>query len=138
MTTDRGSLSIEYVIITPFVFLIFGLIYAFGRVASVDGSLDTGTRDGARAASIAPNAIVAQQAAARAVQQELGSGTSTCASTLNVSISGRFAAGSTITVHASCNYKLSDVLFVPSAIAAGNLTVRSQFSAVVDPNRSLG
>jgi Flp pilus assembly protein TadG len=138
VTRDSGSLSIEYVIITPFVFLVFGLIYAFGRVSAVDGSLDTGTRDAARAASIAPSFDQAQQAALDSVESELGNGTSTCRSTLAVDITGNFAAGQTITVHASCDYDLSDILYLPSVIAPGNITVHSQFSAVVDPNRSLG
>jgi Flp pilus assembly protein TadG len=135
---DRGSLSIEYVIITPFVFLVFGLIYAFGRVSAVDNSLDTGTRDAARAASIASSLDQAKQVAMNAVESELGNGTSTCRSTLVVEITGNFAPDNTITVHASCDYDLSDILYLPSVIAPGNITVHSQFSAVVDPNRSLG
>ena len=138
MRRDRGSLSIEYVIITPFLFIVFGLIYAFGRVSAVDNSLDTGTRDAARAASLARDADQAQQVAVHAVQAELGNGTSTCLSSLTVDITGTFAAGNTITVEASCDYKLSDVMLLPDVIAPGNLTVHSQFSAVVDPNRSLG
>jgi Flp pilus assembly protein TadG len=139
MSRDRGSLSIEYVIITPFVFLVFGLIYAFGRVSAVDGSLDTGTRDAARAASLAADPAQAQDVAERAVRAEIGNGTSTCRSTLSVEITPKnFAAGDTITVQASCRYDLSDILYLPSVVAPGTITVHSQFSAVVDPNRSLG
>jgi Flp pilus assembly protein TadG len=136
---DRGSLSIEYVIITPFVFLVFGLIYAFGRVSSVDNSLDTGTRDAARAASLASSEDQAQRVAESAVRTELGTGTSTCLSTIQVKIIGQFAVGNTITVQAQCDYALADVLDVPAFVTGDRtITVHSQFSVVVDPNRSLG
>jgi Flp pilus assembly protein TadG len=141
--TDRGSLSIEYVIITPVIFLVFGLIYVFGRVASVDNSLDTGTRDGARAASFTSTTVQAHDVAERAIKADLGSGTSTCQNTLQVTIIAPgggvdLVPGTTLTVQASCTYQTADVLYLPGALAPGGIDVQSQFSVVVDLNRSLG
>lgn len=136
MSRDRGSLSIEYVIITPLVFLVFGLIWAFGRVSSVDNSLDAGTRDAARAASLAADKAQAQAVAEQAVQAGIGNDTSTCLSTLRVDVSGAFTAGSTITVKSTCSYDLSDVLSLGAL--PGQVNVTAQFSVVIDPNRSLG
>jgi Flp pilus assembly protein TadG len=144
VSSDRGSLSIEYVILTPVIFLVFGLIYVFGRVASVDNSLDTGTRDGARAASFTSTVQQAHDVAESAVRTELGTGTSTCRSTLNVVIDAPaggddLVPGETITVASTCAYKLADVLDVPAFVTGDKLIhVQSTFSVVVDPNRSLG
>lgn len=140
---DRGSLSIEYVILTPVIFLVFGLIYVFGRVASVDNSLETGTRDGARAASLTSTVQLAHDAAESAIRTELGTGTSTCLNTLNVDIEApgdgvNLSPGETITVVSTCAYKLADVLDVPAFTTGDKLIhVQSTFSVVVDPNRSL-
>ena len=50
---EDGSLAIEMAIIVPSILLIFGLIYAYGRAAQVNGSMESGTRDAARSATIA-------------------------------------------------------------------------------------
>jgi Flp pilus assembly protein TadG len=131
---DRGSLSVEYVIITPLLFLVFALIYVFGRIAQVDGVLDAGTRDAARVATQAPSYAQAQQAAERVVREEVGTGSSKCSDTLDVSVSNNFSPGATITVRATCSYPVSDA-GLPGA--PGTLTVTSQFSSVLDPNRTV-
>lgn len=132
---DRGSLSIEYVIITPMIFFVFALIYVFARIAEVDGLLDAGTRDAARVASVAPDYDHAVAAARQTVLDEIRNGSQTCTSTLRVTVSDNFAPGNTINVTASCTYPVSDA-GVPGA--PGTLTVHSQFSTVIDPNRSVG
>jgi Flp pilus assembly protein TadG len=130
---DRGSLSIEYVFFTPMVFLVFALIYVFARVAQVNGVLDTGTRDAARVATQAFSYSAAQQAAERVVREEVGTGSGECLSTLQVDVSRNFQPGQTITVTARCTYPISDA-GLPGA--PGDLHVTSEFSSVLDPNRS--
>lgn len=131
---DRGTLSVEYVIITPMIFLVFALIYVFGRIAQVDGVLDAGTRDAARVATQAPSYQQAAQAAEKVVRQEVGTGSAKCLNSLTVSVSDNFAPGNTITVTATCSYAVSDA-GLPGA--PGSLTVTSQFSSVLDPNKTL-
>jgi Flp pilus assembly protein TadG len=130
---DRGSLSIEYVILTPMIFFVLALIYVFARMAEVNGVLDAGTRDATRVASLAGSEPEAQRLAEQTVAQELNGRSATCKSSLTVDILGDFAPGNTITVKAQCSYPISDA-GVPGA--PGTLTVHSQFSTIIDPNKS--
>ena len=132
---ECGSLSIEYVILVPVVFLVFALIYVFARMSEVSGVLDAGTRDAARVASLAANAQQAHDLAVRTIRDELNGRSATCDRTLRVDPITGFGPGRTITVRATCEYPIADA-GVPGA--PGTLTVHSQFSAMIDPNRSLG
>lgn len=131
---DRGSISIEFVIVTPIFFLVLALIYAFGRVAQVNGVLDTGTRDAARVATQADSYQAAKTAAENVVREEVGTGSKNCQDTLQVDVSDNFRPGQPITVTAKCTYSLSD-LGVPGAPAS--LTVSSQFTSFLDPNKTI-
>lgn len=131
---DRGSLSIEYVILVPLVLLVVALIYVFGRVANIGGVLDASTRDATRVASEAPDYAQAKASATQIVRSAIGGASSTCKSTLRVTITDNFAPGNTITVRARCRYTISDA-GLPGA--PGSLTVTSTFSSIIDPNRTL-
>lgn len=142
--TDRGSIAIEYVIAAPLVLLVFALIFAFARVGEVDGELDTATRDAARTVTQLPDLAQAQQVAQRVVAEQLGdAGEGGCsASTVQVDVTATRpdghpdrvpAPGDTVTVTAVCPYSLAD-LGLP--IPMGDLHAHSQFSSVVDPNRT--
>ena len=141
---DRGSIAIEYVIAAPIVLLVFALVFAFARVGEVNGQLDTATRDAARTVTQLPDLTQAGQVAQRVVADQLGpEGEGGCsASTVQVDVTAtrpdghddQFPApGDTVTVTASCPYSLAD-LGLP--IPMGDLTAHSQFSSVVDPNRT--
>jgi Flp pilus assembly protein TadG len=142
--TDRGSIAIEYVIAAPLVLLVFALIFAFARVGEVNGQLDTATRDAARTVTQLPDLTQAQQVAQRVVADQLGTeGEGGCsAGTVTVHVTAtrpdgkedQFPVpGDTVTVTASCPYSLAD-LGLP--VPMGDLTAHSQFSSVVDPNRT--
>lgn len=132
---DRGSLAVEFVIVAPMLLLVLALIYVFARVAEVNGVLDTGTRDAARVATQAFTYAQARTAARRVVAEEVGGGSAECLRTLEVTVSDNFLPGRTITVTARCTYPLSDA-GLPGA--PGSLTVSSDFSSVLDPNRGVG
>lgn len=131
---ERGALSVEYVIVTPLFFLVFALIFVYARVAQVNGVLDAGTRDAARVATQAGSYAQAVDAATRVVREEVGTGSRRCLATLEVSVSPDFRPGRTITVTATCRYPISDAA-IPGA--PGELRVRSEFSSVLDPNRTV-
>ncbi|HVU91344.1 MAG TPA: TadE/TadG family type IV pilus assembly protein [Jatrophihabitans sp.] len=141
---DRGSLAIEYVIAAPLLLLVFALIFAFARVGEVDGQLDSATRDAARTVTQLPDLSQAAAVAHRVVADQLGSeGEGGCsAGTVRVAVTATRpdgqpdavpAPGDTVTVTSSCPYSLTD-LGLP--VPMGDLTAHSQFSSVVDPNRS--
>ncbi len=131
---ERGSLSVELAMIAPALLLIFGLIFAYGRVGQVNGLLDSGTRDGARSATNARSYEEARQQATDAVRDAIRQAPPDCVSSLKVQLIGRFAMGSPITVTATCTYGLSDI-GLPGA--PGTVHPTSSFTSMLDPNRGL-
>ena len=132
---DRGSLAVELAIIMPLLLLLLALIYAYGRVAQANGTLEAGTRDGARAASQARSGDDAQAAAERAVRDSLGPGATRCLDTLQVRLrEPQLQAGFPVTVRSTCVYPLAD-LGLPGV--PGDVTISSSFTSPVDPNRGV-
>jgi Flp pilus assembly protein TadG len=141
---DRGSLAIEYVLVAPLFLLVFALIFAYARVTTLNSELDSATRDAARLVTQLPDLSPGnvQARASDAVRQDIGSGSGGCNSgnvvvtvTSNDPDAQTYAPGDTITVRASCGYSLSDLGLPVGGV--GDLTARSQFSSVIDPNRSV-
>jgi Flp pilus assembly protein TadG len=85
---QRGSISVELVVLAPGLALLLLLIAAGARVVEVQGHIDGAARDAARAASAARSYTQAVQAAQRAAQADLGP-TSLCAPrTVGVRVAG--------------------------------------------------
>jgi Flp pilus assembly protein TadG len=131
---ERGSLAIEMAIITPSLLLFFGLIYAYGRAAQVNGTLESGTRDAARSATIARSYDEAQERAETVVRAAITDMPRSCQNTVRVSVSRNFQPGEPITVDVECDYLLSD-LGLPGA--PGDITAKSSFTSMLDPYRGL-
>lgn len=130
---ERGTIAIEMVFAVPAFLLIFGLIFAYGRVAQTNGTLEAGTRDAARAATIArsrDDAVVRATAAVREAMRR----TPDCLNSLSVTLSPDFAAGDPVTVVATCSYSLADI-GLPGGI--GTVSPRSTFTSMLDPNRGV-
>lgn len=91
--TQRGSMSVELVVVAPGLILLLLLVGAAGRMVEAQGHLDGAARDAARAASLAQSAPQAGQAALQAAQADLG-GTSWCAAgSVQAQVAGFPAAG---------------------------------------------
>ncbi|GAA1936104.1 TadE/TadG family type IV pilus assembly protein [Nocardioides marmoribigeumensis] len=131
---ERGSMAIEMAIIIPSLLLIFGLIYAYGRAAQVNGTLESGTRDAARSATIARSYDEAKDRARRVVDAAIVDLPRSCRQSVRVTVSDNFVPGEPITVDAECDYALSD-LGLPGA--PGDITARSSFTSMLDPYRGL-
>ena len=149
MSDDRGSLAIEYVIVAPLFLIVFGLIFSFARVSQLDGRLDAGARDAARAVSIAPDLGSGSvlRVAQESVRDELGSGAGGCNSdnvvvrvdgldpdTGGVVSNGDLQPGEIARVTVTCKYSLSD-LGLPIPGLSG-LTASAVFASIIDPDRS--
>jgi Flp pilus assembly protein TadG len=126
---------VEFVIVIPILFLVFALIYAFGQKVQADGLLDSGARDGARAASQARSFDEAQRVATLAVTSVIGGSSAECSNSLVVSVddgdASQFEPGQPVTVDASCNYHVY--------LAGVTLTLKpkSSFSSQLDVNRGV-
>lgn len=132
-TADTGSLALELVVVLPVLMLLLALVYGFGQVSQLRGTLEAGTRDAARSASQARTADDAEQVATSAVLSSVGAG-SACGASLDVHLVGAFAAGTPVTVRATCTSPLGD-LGLPGL--PGDVTTSSVFSSPVDPDRGL-
>lgn len=132
-SSDRGSIAIEMAFLVPVLLLILALVWAYGRVAWANGHLDSGVRDAARVATQARSLAEAQEAAVRVVG-EATEAVPPCRSTLEVSVQGTWQPGATITVSASCLYRLDDI-GLPGV--AGEMNPSTQFSSVLDRHRGV-
>lgn len=132
--SETGTLAVEMAIIVPSILLIFGLIFAYGRAASVNGYLESGTRDAARAATLARSYAEAEDRAREILREATQGLPQACQDTLDVNLSEPFAAGEPITVSTSCSYGLADI-GLPGA--PGTITPESSFTSMLDPYRGV-
>jgi len=131
---ERGSLAIEMAMIAPGLLLIFGLIFAYGRAAQVNGTLESGTRDAARSVTLARSYDEALDRANAVVLDALSDAPQSCQDSLVLRIVGDYQPGEPVTVSTQCTYQLSD-LGLPGA--PGTLTAKSSFTSMLDPYRGL-
>lgn len=131
---ESGSLAIELAMIAPGILLIFALIYAYGRAAQVNGTLESGTRDAARSVTLARSYDDALARANAVLLDALARTPQSCQDSLTLRIVGDYEPGEPVTVDAECTYDLSD-LGLPGA--PGTLTAKSSFTSMLDPYRGL-
>lgn len=127
-------MAVELAFIAPVLLLLLALVFGYGRVAQVNGVMEAGTRDGARAASQARTVEDAERLARDAVVSSLPAAGQRCLASLEVVVVGRFDAGLPVKVRSQCRYPLGD-LGLPGL--PGEVTVSSSFSSPVDPNRGV-
>jgi len=132
--SQRGSMAVEMALIVPGLLLIFGLIFAYGRAAGVNGTLESGTRDGARSATMARSYDEARQLAHDAIADAIATAPQACQDSLQVTVSDNFDPGEAITVTATCTYGLSDI-GLPGA--PGTIRPTSSFTSMLDPYRGV-
>jgi len=68
---DRGSVTVELVLLAPVLLAVLGLIVGLGRIADAGGLVTGAARDGARAASLARTPAAAAAAARTAAAGDL-------------------------------------------------------------------
>ena len=128
---ERGSMAIELAMAAPALVLVLLLVFAYGRAAGVNGTLESGTRDAARSATFSRSYAEAEDRARTVVRAAVKDDVPPRGlDSLEVSVSTTFAAGEPVTVSASCRYDLAD-LGLPGA--PGEITPESSFTSVLDP-----
>ena len=128
-------MAIELAMAAPALLLVLLLVFAYGRAAAVNGTLESGTRDAARSATFSRSYAEAEQRAhavvVAAVEDDVPD---RCLDSLQVLVSDTFAPGRPVTVSATCRYDLAD-LGLPGA--PGQLSPESSFTSMLDPNRGV-
>ena len=111
--SERGSMSVELVVVAPGLIGLLLLVGAGGRVVEAQGHLDGAARDAARAASLAVSPAQASQLALQAAQADLGTTSWCAAGSVQVLVAGfpaggqLVAAGDDITVTVECDVNMS-------------------------------
>jgi Flp pilus assembly protein TadG len=131
---ESGSLAVEMAMVTPGLLLIFALIFAYGRAGQVNGTLESGTRDAARSATLARSYDEALDRAGAVLLDAIANTPQSCQDSVDLDIVGDYEPGAPITVRARCTYDLSD-LGLPGA--PGDITAESSFTSMLDPYRGV-
>lgn len=132
---ERGSASIEAVVVGPVVVLLLCLVIFGGRVAMAHQSVQGIAADAARAASLARTSSQARSAAAQAVEAGLAQRQPCASHDLDLDVSG-FAkpvgTPASVTAVLTCRIDTAD-LALPGV--PGQISVRASMSSAVDTYR---
>lgn len=132
MKDDRGSASLELVLMTPVLLSLLLLVVAGGRLTVARGDLDAAAREGARAASIARTPAQAKAEAEAAITATLDSHHISCASpSFDIDV-GTLAPGSEVAASVRCDVSFSDLTLLP---LPASHTMTARFVEVVDSYR---
>lgn len=110
MRSERGSATLELVLLTPALIALLLLVAAGGRIEGARGQLDGTAREAARAASIARTPAAAQAAAAEVANGRLGSTRIACGGLSVTTDTSQFRAGGSVRTTITCNVQLSDLV----------------------------
>ena len=132
---ERGSLTVELVVLTPVLLIMALSMLAFGRVAETRQQVVEAARAGAEAASIAPDAARAEVASGAAAGGGTDSFSRSCLEPVVLTDASQFHPGGSVTVTVVCHVPLADVA-IPGI--PGSTVVRASSTAPIDPYRSVG
>ncbi len=128
---EGGAISVELVILFPMILLVIALVAAYGRLALVNGTFDSGVRDAARAATQERSAAEAEVAAREALVRAVEEASLPCLDSLEVDPIAVFVPGEPVVVTARCSYPMDDL----AVGMPGSVTVEASFASPLDPNR---
>lgn len=134
---ERGSASVELVILVPALVLVLGLLVAGGRLWFARSTVVEAAEAAARAASLERSAGEARQAGSRAAARTLATEGLSCGGD-SVSVdTGAFGVPvgtpATVTATVVCRVPFAD-LSIPGM--PGSITVRSQGASALDTYRA--
>lgn len=131
---DRGSVTLELVVLAPALVLTLLLAIAAGRIAQAHQAVEAAARDAARQASIARDPTTARTAALTSAQASLAREGLHCRPDVIVNTSGfaqPIGQPATVTAHVTCTVQLADI----AAAGVPATTVTATFASPLDPYR---
>lgn len=130
---ERGSMSVEVVLMVPILVMFLLLALAGGRYVSVRADIESAARDAARAASFERSESAARSAAASAVaDSDVNDSFSSCRI---ADVSGHFAAGGVVEVSVRCRVSNSGLGMIG---LTGQREFEASSSAPFDEYRRFG
>jgi Flp pilus assembly protein TadG len=132
---DRGSLTVELVLLAPVLLVVVLATLVFGRLSEARQQVVEASRAGAEAAAVLPTVGTAQWVGSINSVINLIGRTHTCAHVTIVIDTAHFVPGGYVTARVNCVVRLSDIGFpgIP-----GSTTVTASATAPLDPYRAVG
>jgi Flp pilus assembly protein TadG len=134
--SQRGSIAVELVILTPGVILFFAMMVVAGRMTLAQQAAEAAAFDAARTASLARSVSAAQDEATNAAMSSFQSQGIECVSLIvAVNPNGFYTpppAYTTVSVAIECDVQLSDVA-LPGM--PGQIKLTGQFTSPLDRYR---
>ena len=131
---DRGSATIELVLLAVPLAAITSMAAYFGRVSVAESQVSAAARDAARAASLTRSPAEARRAAHDAARVTLAGQSITCAQLAVITDLRRWRPGGLVAVTVTCTTSLRGLGL---AGAPGTIRVRATEAAPLDRNRSV-
>jgi Flp pilus assembly protein TadG len=131
---QRGSFTVELVILTPVVVLFALLAIGLGRFELAREQVVAAAQAAAQAASVAPSAGQAQSNALASASPAVADQQHSCTGLTVETDTGEFFPGGSVQVTVSCRVNYSDLL-IPGM--PGSTAVRATVTAPIDPFRSV-
>ncbi len=132
---DRGSLTVELLVLTPVLLVVVLAVTSFGRVAEARQQVAEAARAGAEAAAVQSDPAGARAASAADAAVGTADHARTCNGRQVLTDTSHFVPGGFVTVTVVCRVPLAD-LSIPGM--PGTTTVRATSTAPIDPYRSVG
>lgn len=107
---DRGTLTVELVLLTPLLFALLAFLVGLGRAADARGRLVGAVRDAARAASLATTPAAASRAARDTALANLQGAGLECRNPQVTTDTSSFQPGGTVRVTIRCALDLSQLV----------------------------
>jgi Flp pilus assembly protein TadG len=131
MSHERGSASLEAVLLVPILILVLGITVGLGRVVAGRNDADDAASEAARAASLTRSASDAGAAATQAASGRLAAASSLCRDPAIRTDTSDFRPGGVVAVSVTCTVDLAGT----SLPARATVTARSV--QPLDPFRGL-
>jgi Flp pilus assembly protein TadG len=128
-SAERGSATVELVVLMPLLVGFLCLLGAAGRVALAEAQVEGAARDAARNASLTRNRVAAQQAAESAARENLANQHITCRELTVTTDLHAFRPGGTVAVTVTCTASLAGLTV---AGIPGSKTVTAREVATID------
>ena len=132
---DRGSSTVELVLLTPALLIVVLTIVAFGRVSESRQQVAEAASAGAEAATVASDASDAVSVAESDATAEVSGHLRSCVHPLIETDTSHFYPGGFVTVTVTCDIGLSD-LVVPGL--PRTTSIQASSTAPIDPYRAVG
>ncbi|MEU5839368.1 TadE/TadG family type IV pilus assembly protein [Streptomyces diacarni] len=130
---DRGSSTVELVLLVPLIVVLGLVAVGFGRLADARLIVGDAAHQAARAASIARTESAARTAAQHAAEAALGDARSSCTHPQVTVATGGLRPGGVVTAKVTCTADLSDL---SKTRMPGTMQLRGSAVSPVDTYRS--